>query len=136
MIFCFCAMAALSAVAQSNQLQVQIDNIRNSEGKILVALYDSESDYLKKFYVGKNVSASKGQMVVTFDNLVPGKYAVSAIHDSNDNGELDTNFFGIPKEGFGFLNGAMGTFGPPKFESVTIQWTGEAMVVVVPMKYF
>jgi uncharacterized protein (DUF2141 family) len=27
------------------------------------------------------------------------------IHDENRNGELDTNMFGIPKEGYGFSSG-------------------------------
>jgi uncharacterized protein (DUF2141 family) len=29
-------------------------------------------------------------------------YAIAVIHDENRNGELDTNMFGIPKEGYGF----------------------------------
>ena len=32
------------------------------------------------------------------------RYAVFVIDDENGNGKLDTNFIGIPTEGFGFSN--------------------------------
>jgi uncharacterized protein (DUF2141 family) len=41
--------------------------------------------------------------------------------DSNKNEKLDTNFFGIPKEQFGFSNNAKGRFGPPSFESASFE---------------
>jgi uncharacterized protein (DUF2141 family) len=37
-----------------------------------------------------------------FSDIKPGNYAIAVIHDENRNGELDTNMFGIPKEGYGF----------------------------------
>jgi uncharacterized protein (DUF2141 family) len=35
-----------------------------------------------------------------FSDIKPGNYAIAVIHDENRNGELDTNMFGIPKEGW------------------------------------
>ena len=40
------------------------------------------------------------------------------------NEKLDTNFFGIPKEQFGFSNNAKGRFGPPSFESASFELDG------------
>jgi uncharacterized protein (DUF2141 family) len=37
-----------------------------------------------------------------FSDIKPGKYAIAVIHDENCNGELDSNLFGIPTEGYGF----------------------------------
>ena len=34
--------------------------------------------------------------------LDPGEYMIAVFHDSNHNGKMDFNFFGKPKEGFGF----------------------------------
>ncbi len=119
-----------------NQLVITIENIKDSEGEISVALFDSEVSYLERPYVGKSVPAISGSTVVVFEDLQPGGYAVSVIHDSNKNGELDKNFFGIPTEGFGFLNGVMGRFGPPKFDQTKVIWTGEKQNVKVPLKYF
>jgi uncharacterized protein (DUF2141 family) len=36
--------------------------------------------------------------------LPPGQYAVQVMHDENDNGKFDTNFVGLPIEGYGFSN--------------------------------
>jgi uncharacterized protein (DUF2141 family) len=47
----------------------------------------------------------------------PGSYALSAIHDENRNGRLDT-FLGIPREGFGFSRNPVIRFGPPRFTQV------------------
>jgi len=39
-----------------------------------------------------------------FEDIPPGTYALVVIHDENMNGKLDTNWVGIPKEGYGFSN--------------------------------
>ena len=41
---------------------------------------------------------------------------LSVFYDRNGNGELDTNFIGIPKEPIALSNNATGKFGPPKYE--------------------
>ncbi len=37
-----------------------------------------------------------------FEDISPGTYALAVIHDENGNGKLDTNWVGIPTEGYGF----------------------------------
>ncbi|WP_317168907.1 DUF2141 domain-containing protein [Lunatibacter salilacus] len=38
-------------------------------------------------------------------------------------GKLRTNALGIPRDGFGFSNDTMGTFGPPSFEKAAFKVT-------------
>ena len=52
-------------------------------------------------------------------------YAIRYFHDENNNDELDTNFIGIPKEGFGFSNDAFGKFGPKKFKEWLFEVSGD-----------
>lgn len=99
-----------------NTLTVTIDNIQEAKGSLRVGLFDNADNFLKESREGKIVKASAGAMTIEFDNLVSGDYAVSVIHDLNENGELDSNFIGIPTEPYGFSNNAMGNFGPPSFE--------------------
>ena len=54
----------------------------------------------------------------TFE-IPAGTYAVGYYVDVNENEKLDTNFFGIPKEEYGFSNNVRGKFGPPTFESAS-----------------
>ena len=49
---------------------------------------------------------TKGQYQRSFD-IPPGTYAVKLHIDENENGELDTNFLGIPKEQYGTSNNAL-----------------------------
>jgi uncharacterized protein (DUF2141 family) len=58
--------------------------------------------------------------------VAPGTYAVSVLHDVNSNGDLDTNFLGIPKEPLGFSNGAKPKMGPPSFDAAKFTHGSEA----------
>ncbi len=99
-----------------NRIEVIINEVKDTTGHIRVGLFTDQESFLKKPLVGKVGKAATGTVVIVFENVPPGTYAVSTIHDSNRNGELDSNLFGMPKEGFGFSNDAMGTFGPPSFD--------------------
>lgn len=130
------SLSGRTVLAQDNELIVEVKNINESIGMIYVGLYDSNENYLKKDTFSKSVSATQGNIQLVFTDLPFGDYAVSAIHDANSNKELDKNFIGIPKEGFGFLDGEMGSFGPPSFDKVKIEWKGGSKKIEVPLKYY
>lgn len=119
--------------AQS-QLEVVVKGIKNTKGNIRVGIFKDEKSFLKEARFGKVVKAQKDEIKVVFE-LPTGKYAVSVIHDENENDELDSGLFGIPKEGFGFANDAMGTLGPPSFEKASIIITPQKLVVTITMRY-
>ncbi|GEA12408.1 DUF2141 domain-containing protein [Alteromonas sp. KUL49] len=48
----------------------------------------------------------------------PGEYALRYFHDENDNGQMETNMFGIPTEGYGFSNNAQPNFGPASYSQI------------------
>lgn len=50
----------------------------------------------------------------------PGRYAVVVIHDENSNMQLDRNFLGVPKEGFGFSRNPRVVFSAPSFQSAEV----------------
>ena len=58
---------------------------------------------------------------VRFDDIEPGVYALSVVHDENSNGKLETSFIGILKEGVGSSNNARGRFGPPSFSDASFK---------------
>ncbi len=124
-----------SAMAQLGSLEVNVNNIKSQKGSIRVGLFTSEKDFLKNAVKGKVVKATGSEATVLFENLQPGEYALSVIHDENENGELDTNMFGIPKEGFAFGNNSMGTFGPPSFQKAAILIVDQRVRQVIKLKY-
>jgi uncharacterized protein (DUF2141 family) len=120
---------------QGGSLEVTVKNIKEAKGTIRVGLFDNEKDFLEKAIVGKVVKATGTEVTVLFENLKPGDYGVSVIHDENENGELDKNLIGIPKEGFAFGNNAMGTFGPPHYEDAKVTVGNEKVKQAISMKY-
>jgi uncharacterized protein (DUF2141 family) len=125
----------LSSTAQE-MLSIEVTNIKNTSGNIMVGLFNNEETFLKDAVIGQTMKARDEKIVVTFKNIPKGEYAISIIHDENGNGELDSNMLGIPKEGFAFGNNAMGTFGPPPFEKAKVNLNGEPVKQVIKLKYF
>ncbi|WP_418639375.1 DUF2141 domain-containing protein [Winogradskyella sp.] len=102
--------------AQDNySVTVTVTNANNDKGKMFVALYNSENGFLETSYKGAMSKIEDKTCTVTFEGMPKGTYAVSVFHDENDNGKLDTNFLGIPKEDYGCSNNATGFMGPPKW---------------------
>ena len=116
-------------------LHVTINNIKQAEGSIQLALYNSEESFMEDPLAIQTVKADQsGTVLVTFSDLPFGRYALSIFHDINDNLELDTNFMGIPKEPFGFSNDAMGAFGPPSFDKASISINGPDTETSIKLK--
>jgi uncharacterized protein (DUF2141 family) len=136
-VIIFLALLVSSAIQTSAQtsLEVTVKNIKGAKGTIRVGLFTNENDFLKKAAEGKIVKATGTEVTVVFENLKPGDYAVSVIHDENENGELDSNLVGIPKEGFGFGNNAMGMFGPPDFQQAKVKLQATPVKQVISLNY-
>ena len=119
------------------KLQVTVKNIKGHKGgDIIVGIFDSHETFLKKPIDGKMAKPSGDSVTVVFENLKPGKYAVSVFHDANKNKDLDKNKLGIPKEGFGFSNNVLGAMGPPAFERALIDLLDQKNLDIdIKMKY-
>ena len=116
-IVLLCGMICMSLYAFcQTKLQVTVTHIKGEKGNIIVGIFDSDENFLKKPLDGKMIKASGDSITVVFENLKPGRYAISVLHDANKNEDLDKNKLGIPKEGFGFSNNVIGAMGPPSFE--------------------
>jgi len=110
------------APVRAAELEIVVRGSGLETGVISISLFLDQSSYLKKPLSELRLPAGDGNQVTgIFRNLTAGVYAVTVIHDRNSNGELDTNFFGIPTESYGFSNNATAMFGPPSFSEVSIK---------------
>lgn len=116
------------------KLGVAFKGVRSLKGKILVWVFASE-----KGFPVKPEAALKSFSVPLVDGLVPrieilglppGSYAVSAVHDENDNQLLDTNWIGIPREGVAASRDAKGIMGPPKFRDAVLELTQDQEIEI------
>ena len=102
-------------VAMASDLTVNVEGISQAQGTIMLGLFDEATYSGDGAVAGANLKVDGDRVSVTFDNLAPGEYAVQLYHDVNDDGEMNTNPFGMPTEPFAFSNDAKGRFGPAKF---------------------
>jgi uncharacterized protein (DUF2141 family) len=117
-------------------LTLTIEGVRSPRGKIMAALLKADATA----GVARRVDATMatpvtGTTTVRFQGLAPGDYAIQLFHDENGNGEMDSNLFGIPSEGYAFSNRARGSFGPPKFEQMKFTVTAEPAATAAVMNY-
>lgn len=117
----------------------QISGIKLKTGNILVGIFNSSNGFEKRKTI-KNIKFSKMQVkngVLNFSvNLPPGEYGFSILDDNNKSGEMEYNFFGIPKEGFGFSNYFHTGILSPKFSAFKfLLKKGKSSLVKIRMKY-
>ena len=135
MLFLILCLATAQTFSQNQTLTVTVKNVKNGDGFVSVAVYHSSEEFMKKSWQSKRMDSQTGEVQFIFDNLPAGDYAISVMHDANKNGKLDTNMVGIPKEGFGFSNDAMGTFGPPDFEKAKFA-VPASQGIFITLKYY
>tara|TARA_B100000768_G_scaffold105407_1_gene97882 strand:- start:654 stop:1091 length:438 start_codon:yes stop_codon:yes gene_type:complete len=115
-------------------LTINISEVQVSKGNIMIQIANSEEGW--KFPedsfppVAQIMEpAQKGEMA--FQTTLPaGTYAVQVMHDEDADGEMDTNFVGIPKEPFGFSNNVMGKMSPPKWKDAKFEIAGDASIEI------
>jgi uncharacterized protein (DUF2141 family) len=142
-------VALFCAVAAASDLRVAIQGVASSSGTLMVGLYDSEQHFRaaianagklgllndRSRLVGIAMRAVAGTQTVVFTDLKPGRYAIVAFHDENDDGKLDENVWGIPTEGYGFSNDAEGFLGAPSFRDAAVAIDTRDMAVSITLKY-
>ena len=127
---------SLTAVEAAN-LTIHIGGLRNTRGTIRLSLYDRAETFLE---AGGRIARLKepvttNPMRVSFTGLPPGTYAVTVVHDENDNGKLDRNLLGIPREGYGFSNDAPVGLGPPSFAKAAVTLGQEDKAIIITIRY-
>lgn len=133
--------ATESAAAQPSQpgIHVEILGIRNNIGAVACALFESPEGFPTEFVrFATNLMMVKvraAKATCGFEDISPGRYALAVIHDENRDGELATNWMGIPQEGYGFSNDAKGIVGAPSFEAASFPYDGQSLQMTITLQY-
>ncbi len=134
------AIPAAPAASQSGATTVRITvtNLRNSEGVVMACMTDDEDRFPRCRGDANshraNVPAGES-VVLRFDNVTPGTYAIALLHDENENGRADRALSMIPREGFGFSRDAPVRLGPPDFEDAAFEVGGSPVSQTIKMRY-
>ena len=135
------ANPAAIAFAQSScpGIHVKILSIRNSTGAVACALFESQAGFPTEFlHSATNIMIIKikdAQARCDFEDMPPGTYALAVIHDENMNGKLDTNWLGVPTEGYGFSNDAKAFLSAPSFSAASFSYDGRNVDMTISLNY-
>ena len=124
---------------KTGKIVIQIINIRSETGDIKISLHNQEDAFPGKHEkaVARIFSDINGTTAsAVFENIPYGEYAISVIHDENNNSKLDANFVGIPKEGYGASNDAPAQMGPPKYKDAKFTLEKSELRFTIRMVYF
>jgi len=119
-------------------LTVAVGGFRNSEGVALVSIFRSPRgfpDETSEAVANRRALIANRRATVVFENLPCGIYAVTVHHDENDNGRMDRNWLGIPREGHGASNDPQGSFGPPDFSECSFLLTSKDLAIKIFLRY-
>lgn len=106
-------------IQKTGTIEVSITNVENSEGKIRAVLFKGEEGFpqnSKKAFRSISVPAREMKTTLIFENVPYGDYAISLLHDENENGKMDSNIFGYPQEGYGISNNKTSGLSMPSYE--------------------
>jgi uncharacterized protein (DUF2141 family) len=117
-------------------VQVVVSGVRNDHGHVRIAVCAPTEFLHANCRYFTRVAARAGEVRATVPGVPPGRYAVQAFHDENDNTVLDRNFLGMPLEGMGFSNDARMWFGPPRFDAAAVEVPAGGAAITFHLKYY
>ena len=110
------------ASTNAQSLTVELKNLKFIQGGTIYLMVIDKND--KPVREIKRPT-SENNAVFVFNNLPAALYAVRVFHDKNNNGKIDTGFFGQPIEGWGVSNDARGFMSAPPFNKMLLNITGD-----------
>lgn len=120
-------------------IHVTILNIRNGNGTVDCALFDAPNgfpvDVLRSAMRLVTMKVPDTEARCDFEDIPSGTYALVVLHDENMNGKIDTNWLGVPKEGYGFSNEAKASIRAPSFSDAAFAYDGQTLHLSIRLHY-
>jgi uncharacterized protein (DUF2141 family) len=117
------------------EIHIDIAKISSDTGQIILLLFKPDQPYgIDKDPYRKIIlnNFSEGKCSITIDSVEKGEYAFIVFHDADKNGDLLTNFMGMPKEGIG----NSGTKNArPNYENTKFTFNGLSRTFNIELKY-
>jgi uncharacterized protein (DUF2141 family) len=126
-----CSLVVATSASAQNTITVKIGRFKNLKGTFKLRLTDAKETIIQT----KIQKVTSNSITVTLNNVPDGKYVIDIFHDQNDNNKMDTNFLGIPKEGWGCSNNARGVMAAPKIKDKIFNVTQNTTVDIKLLYY-
>ena len=122
--------------ASINELTIDLQRLRSGKGVIHACLTRNPRHFpdCRADPNALRQTVPAHTRIIRFNRVATGAYALTLVHDENNNQRLDT-VLGIPREGFGFSRNPAIRFGAPRFEQVVIELRSGFTSQTVRMQY-
>ena len=104
----------------TNVIEFETQN-RNAEGVVRCGLF-KQGGWLKDAFRAATVKINGKKALCVFKEVPSGTYGISAFHDENLDGKLDTNLVGYPIEEYCASNNARNLMSAPSFSDAKFSY--------------
>jgi uncharacterized protein (DUF2141 family) len=132
LIIFFFTLLSRVMLSQTCNLNITIANIKGTDGELVFGLYNNKESFplLDKQYRLLSTVVKDFTGIFTIKDLPKGEYALAIFHDQNSDNICNTNFLGIPKEGYGFTNNFRPKISKPAFSDCKIYLNSDTSLTI------
>jgi uncharacterized protein (DUF2141 family) len=116
--------------SQNSSLIVTVTGVKNNSGKLTAEIYNTKGKFLKTAFKTNSSNIQANSATIVFSDLPKSEYTLMVYHDENNNGKLDKNFIGMPKEPVACSNNAKGFMGPPKYDDAKFSLVADSKITI------
>jgi len=128
----------LNGVIFGQSILVEITNIRNADGHLLLGVYTNDIDYQNKIAVLKQTvlktNLKDGKVTTTIEGLAPGVYGIALLDDEDWDRKMRYKYL-FPQEGFAFSSYFHVGYSMPHFKDFRFVLGKEEKRVIMKCKY-
>ena len=134
---CFLLLFLSKTPPQGYRQTLVISNLDNKNGTLYIGWYNKADSFRKAdgYVIQRKVEVGgRTSVPVVFENVAAGTYAIAVFLDENVNGRIDTNFFGIPKEKYGFSNNVFPMMRAASFKESAFEVKDNNAIITIRLK--
>ncbi len=123
------------AAKKQKPLSITITDLKSATAPVIFSVYENPDTYLDpkaQLKTYRFVPKSK-TLNIKLTDLKFGTYAIAFYQDMNDNGKIDKNGLGIPKEPYAFSNDIRPKMAAPSFADCKFNYSKKQNVISVKM---
>jgi uncharacterized protein (DUF2141 family) len=110
--------SGVSHAQTAGAIEITVENVRHHDGVIRAELRTEQTWRKGRRAAGIDVPVpASGPVVLSFTGVPAGRYGVRLFQDRNKDGEMQTNFIGLPTEPWGISNNAPVRMSLPDFSA-------------------
>jgi len=125
LVLCTTLFGSSAAAEESlalNVIEFETQN-RNDNGVVRCGLF-RQTGWLKEAFRPSIVKINNTTALCVFKGVPAGTYGISAFHDEDNNGKLNTNLVGYPVEEYCASKNARNTFSAPSWKDAKFSYKG------------